>query len=74
MNRLRYMIVGLITLITLNLYAQEEKILVTIAGEEITSDEFMYVFNKNNTQEGVVDQKSIEEYLDLYINFKLKVE
>ena len=74
MNKLRYLILGLITIFAVTLYAQDDKALVTIAGEDITTGEFMYVFNKNNTQEGVVDKKSIEEYLDLYINFKLKVK
>ena len=74
MNKFRYLILGLITIFTVTLYAQGDKALVTIAGEDITTGEFMYVFNKNNTQEGAVDKKSIQEYLDLYINFKLKVK
>ncbi len=55
--------------------AQENKSLVTIAGEDVTVDEFMYVYNKNNQDiEAALDKKSIKEYLDLYINFKLKVK
>ncbi len=74
MNKLRYLILGLITIFAVTLYAQDDKALVTIADEDVTTGEFMYVFNKNNTQEGAVDKKSIKEYLDLYINFKLKVK
>ena len=34
--------------------------------------EFEYSYNKNNS-EGVIDKKNIEEYVDLFINYKLKV-
>ena len=36
------------------------------------ASEFMYIYEKNN-QESAVEQKTIDEYLDLFINFKLKV-
>ena len=40
----------------------------------ITVDEFLRVYNKNNNAENSIDPKSVSEYLDLYINFKLKVK
>ena len=49
-------------------------ILLTVGGDEITADEFMNIYNKNNINNDNVDKKSIDEYLDLYINFKLKVK
>lgn len=57
------------------LFAQNnnDEVLMTIAGEDITKSEFLRVYNKNNV-DNIVDKKSIEEYLDLYINFKLKVK
>lgn len=51
----------------------EDKPLMTIDGEPIMQSEFMYIYEKNN-QETTVDQKTIDEYLDLFINFKLKVK
>lgn len=48
--------------------------LVTIGDEAITVSEFMYIYNKNNSQTSVQEPSSIEEYLDLFINFKLKVK
>ncbi|GAB4329288.1 MAG: peptidylprolyl isomerase [Bacteroidales bacterium] len=61
-------------LITSILPAQtDNRPLLTIDGEDITVDEFMYVYNKNNSTPAEPDKKSIEEYLDLFINFKLKV-
>lgn len=35
--------------------------------------EFEYSYNKNNS-EGVIDKKSVEEYVDLFVNYKLKVQ
>jgi peptidyl-prolyl cis-trans isomerase SurA len=45
---------------------------MTIGGEPVLRSEFEYSYNKNNT-EGVIDKKTIEEYVDLFINYKLKV-
>jgi len=60
-----------------NLFAQsqgDERVLMTIGGDDVTVAEFMNVYNKNNVNNDMVDKKSIQEYLDLYINFKLKVK
>ncbi len=51
----------------------DRKTLLTIGDEKVTVKEFMDVYQKNNMQSEVIDKKSLEEYLDLYINFKLKV-
>ncbi len=47
--------------------------LLTINNKPITDGEFLRIYNKNNTTGNVADKKSVEEYLDLFINFKLKV-
>lgn len=52
----------------------ENQALLTIDGEAYTLEEFMYVYNKNNTNTTIVDKKNVSEYLDLYINFRLKVK
>lgn len=51
----------------------EDKVLLTIDGEPVMQSEFLYIYNKNN-QETAIDQKSIDEYMDLFVNFKLKVK
>lgn len=51
----------------------DNKPLITIGNEDITVKEFMDVFKKNNLNNEVIDKKSLEEYLELYINFRLKV-
>ena len=51
--------------------AQSET-LMTINGKAVSAEEFLYIYEKNN-QAGAIDPKSMDEYLDMFINFKLKV-
>ena len=50
-----------------------KKTLITIGDKEISAKEFVDTYEKNNVKTDVVDKKNVEEYLDLYIDFKLKV-
>ncbi|MBR5655245.1 MAG: peptidyl-prolyl cis-trans isomerase [Prevotella sp.] len=50
-----------------------DPVIMVINGQPVPRSEFEYSFNKNNA-EGVIDKKNVEEYLDLFINYKLKVE
>jgi len=59
--------------LTLNAQNGTDPVLLNIAGENITKSEFLSVYQKNNVNGEVLDKKSLEEYLDLFINFKLKV-
>ncbi len=49
-----------------------DPVIMKINGKSITRSEFEYSFNKNNS-DGVLDKKSVEEYVPLYVDFKLKV-
>ena len=49
-----------------------DPVIMTINGEPVLRSEFEYSYNKNNS-EGVIDKKTIKEYVDLFINYKLKV-
>ena len=51
--------------------AQNET-LMTINGKPVSAEEFLYIYEKNN-QAGAIDPKTMDEYLDMFINFKLKV-
>ena len=51
--------------------AQQET-LMTINGKPVSAEEFLYIYQKNN-QAGAIDPKTMDEYLDMFINFKLKV-
>jgi len=53
---------------------QNDKMLMQIGNEKISVEDFISVYQKNNVDGEVLDKKSVEEYLDLFINFKLKVK
>nr|MBS0038029.1 peptidylprolyl isomerase [Saprospiraceae bacterium] len=53
--------------------AQDADVLFTIDDREVLVDEFEYIFKKNNPDLSQVNEEDVREYLDLYINFKLKV-
>lgn len=54
-------------------WAQNDPTIMTINGQPVSRSEFEYSYNKNNTK-GVIDKKSIDEYVELFINYKLKVQ
>ncbi|MBN2745812.1 MAG: peptidylprolyl isomerase [Bacteroidales bacterium] len=58
------------------IFAQKEdtRTLLTIGDEKITVSQFLYVFDKNNGRAGVDDTTSMSDYLDLFVNFRLKVK
>jgi peptidyl-prolyl cis-trans isomerase SurA len=70
------LMLGMIFLLSITaVVAQEnEPIILKVAGEEITKSEFLNVYQKNNVNGDVIDRKSLEEYMELYINFRLKVK
>ena len=54
-------------------FAQNDPTVMTINGQPVSRSEFEYSYNKNNS-EGVIDKKSVNEYVDLFVNYKLKVQ
>lgn len=51
----------------------QDEVLMTIAGKPVFLQEFLNIYQKNNVKGEAIDRKSLDEYLDLFINFKLKV-
>jgi peptidyl-prolyl cis-trans isomerase SurA len=54
------------------MHAQSKNALLLIDDEEVSVEEFKRVYEKNNPN-ALYNDSAISEYLDLYINFKLKV-
>ena len=67
---------ALAALITVSVQAQKEdkRVLIAIDDEEISVSEFLNVYQKNNIDTDLSDKKSLQDYLGLYINFRLKVK
>lgn len=64
----------LILSVAFNLLAQDDQTLLTIDGKPVSKAEFEYIYRKNNTNVYAdSDKKTPEEYLPLFIDFKLKV-
>lgn len=59
---------------SLNAFSQDKKAtILTIDGESITLEEFDNIFRKNN-RDSSITQAALDEYMQLFINFKLKVK
>lgn len=72
MNKIVISIVA--ALLCLTSFSQNSQdILMTIDDRNITAEEFLRIYNKNKDITQTEDQKSMDEYLDLFINYKLKV-
>lgn len=62
-----------VLLVVAAMVSADDRVLMTIDGEPIMQSEFDYIYEKNNSA-STLEQKTKEEYLDLFINFKLKVK
>jgi peptidyl-prolyl cis-trans isomerase SurA len=63
----------LLNALTITAQTAGDPIIMTVAGTAVPRSEFEYSYNKNNT-DGVIDKKSVEEYVDLFVNYKMKVK
>jgi peptidyl-prolyl cis-trans isomerase SurA len=59
--------------ISANVSAQSDPVLFTVDGQSVPASEFTYIYSKNNREDADFSEKSLREYLDLYVKFKLKV-
>lgn len=59
---------------TLTYAADKDPVILKIGSKPITVSEFKYVYNKNSTNNAeAYTEKSLRDYMDLYIKFRLKV-
>ena len=73
---LRIVVIAAISFMSIGANAQsklDKQVLMTIGDQPVTVKEFTDVYNKNNNREDIVEKKSVDEYLDLFINFRMKV-
>jgi len=53
----------------------QNKVLFSVEGRPVTADEFIYVYEKNNfNNDSLYTEEDVKSYLDLFVNFKLKVQ
>lgn len=70
--KLKNIATSLLLVSTTALAQVSDPVLMRVNGKEVTRSEFEYAFNKNNTNLAGEGQ-TVEEYLPMYIDFKLKV-
>ena len=72
MKRLYIFILSLVAVAGLSAQVADDPVLMTVNGKDILRSEFEYAFNKNR---GNISDSAMtaEEYLQMYIDFKLKV-
>ncbi len=51
----------------------DKQVLMTIGDQDVTVKEFCDVYYKNNLKSDVIEKKSVDEYLELFTTFRMKV-
>ncbi|WP_052597666.1 peptidylprolyl isomerase [Aureispira sp. CCB-QB1] len=73
LNRIGAIFMAVALLLTSNIQAQDDPVLFKVNDKEVHVSEFKYIYNKTNGEKADYSEKSLKEYLDLYVNFKLQV-
>ena len=75
-NYLKAIVLALIMMPTVFASAQaklDDQVLMTIGDQDFTVKAFSDVYYKNNLKSDVIEKKSVDEYLDLFTTFRMKV-
>ena len=51
----------------------DKQVLMTIGDQDVTVKDFNDVYYKNNLKSDVIEKKSVDDYLDLFTTFRMKV-
>ncbi|HHB79457.1 MAG TPA: hypothetical protein ENK85_09530 [Saprospiraceae bacterium] len=73
MNKHFFFLFAILVMAVLPTYAQDDPVLFTVNNTPVHVSEFKYIYEKSNGTEADYSRASLEKYLDLYKNFKLKI-
>jgi len=68
----KYILFVVSSLFVLNIFAQQDPVLLEIGGKKVTKSEFLQIYLKNNPNPKY-DKQSLDEYMELFKKFQLKV-
>lgn len=75
-NVLKIFVLAVLLLPAFSAFSQsklDKQVLMTIGDHKVTVKEFTDVYAKNNLKGDVIEKKSIDEYIDLFTVFRMKV-
>lgn len=72
--RLYFSLLAIILSTSFLIGQESDPVLFTVEGQEVRVSEFNYIYTKNNQDSANYSRASLDEYLELYTNFKLKVQ
>ncbi|MFN7117066.1 MAG: peptidylprolyl isomerase [Saprospiraceae bacterium] len=75
LKQILFLLLGVV-LLPIGMQAQknDDPVLFTVGNTPVHLSEFKYIYTKTNGANADFSKKSLEEYLDLYVKFKLKVQ
>jgi peptidyl-prolyl cis-trans isomerase SurA len=68
----KYILFVVSSLFVLNTFAQQDPVLLEVDGKKVTKSEFLQIYLKNNPNPKY-DKQSLDEYMELFKKFQLKV-
>ena len=73
-SRLILTCVALLFFLSNTIAQKDDPVLFTVENDPVHVSEFEYIYSKTNGDKATFSKKSLDEYLDLYVKFKLKVQ
>ncbi|MBP5360427.1 MAG: peptidylprolyl isomerase [Bacteroidaceae bacterium] len=74
MKRLVIFVVAVVCCLTAWSQQESDPVLMTVAGRDVTRSEFEYSLNKNYDSPSQVSEQDIKDYVDLFVNYRMKVQ
>lgn len=72
MKKIVLLCVSAIVMTTMNAKEKKDPVVMTVSGKEVPLSEFLFIAKKDNSVD-LTDKKSVENYVDLFTIYKLKV-
>ncbi len=72
MKKVVMLLISVVMITTMEAKEKKDPVVMTVSGKEILLSEFIFIAKKDNTVD-LNDKKSVENYVELFKNYKLKV-